>query len=864
MPGEPHRRTDPMIKRIRHLLTALWHRLTSPTYRRLEKSGLFDPDYYLKKYPDVAASGADPLTHYLRRGSAELRQPGPLFDGIYYLHQVPSVDEQRENPLLHFLEIGRYSGIRPNPLIDPEYYARTHPEFASSCPDPLSHFLGQHEKPGQPHSPSPYFDPVFYCNQYTDAAGHAGDSRAAYRHFLAVGLAEGRRPSVYFDTAWYLDKSPILRELGLDPIRHYFMFGCREQKSPSPLFDPVFYAKTYGIETCADLFGHYLRHSRQDDRQPCSWFDPRFYRETYLDGLDDPPAPLQHFLETGLAGRLYPNREVQELPEKPILSVVVPVYNVDPADLNTCIRSVLYQSYPHWELCLADDCSTDSRIRPLLSQWQAADSRIKVTRLAENSGISAATNAAARLAGGSWLAFLDNDDELRPDALQIVAARINHAPGDLYYSDEDLIGADGRRFSVFRKPGFNGELLLCHNYVTHWVVTKKALYDRVGGCASAFDGAQDLDLFLKLAEQAKNILHIPQVLYHWRASATSTSIAHGQKTYADQAGRAAVAAALARRGESAEVLFTDLKFYYRAKRKVGSGISVTVIVYCNHEEKDFVPWLTALLAAPDFTIGQLLLLVANPALGEVAVALGRSHGIDSTCHFTPDSLGPARAFDAALNRSTGDLVAFVNTPAMVGAGWLAALVEYGQLPEIGMVGGRIDYPAGHPDLVTPIPDCRIATPGYYARFLSDCSTLMNGRHCPQEVLFVKGELCLAKTAELRAEGGLNCTDFPHLFAFHDLSCRLRGLGRKNIYTPYCRAAITAGGGLRMGAAAAELHREHLRFRAKWLDLLLQGDPFYNTGILADGGHSVAEYQTWLTGNSTSQPQPEGLPDDEPR
>ncbi len=197
---------------------------------------------------------------------------------------------------------------------------------------------------------------------------------------------------------------------------------------------------------------------------------------------------------------------------------MVPVYNVDPAHLNSCIRSVLYQSYPHWELCLADDCSTDPRIRPLLAEWTATDSRIKVTSLAENSGISAATNAAASLAGGSWLAFLDNDDELSPDALQIVVERINRTPGDLYYSDEDLIGADGRRFSVFRKPGYNGELLLCHNYVTHWVVTKKILYDQIGGCDSACDGAQDLDLFLKLSEQAENIIHIPQVLYHWRAS----------------------------------------------------------------------------------------------------------------------------------------------------------------------------------------------------------------------------------------------------------------------------------------------------------------------------------------------------------
>jgi len=853
MPGEPHRQTDQMITRIRHILIPLGYRLTSPAYRLLDKSGLFDRGYYLEHNPDVTASGADPLAHYLRRGFAELRQPGPLFDRIFYLHQIPGLDERRENPLLHFLKIGRYSGLRPNPLVDPEYYGRAQPEFLASCPDPLAHFLRQPKMPGQPRSPSPYFDPAFYCRQYPDAAGHAGDARAAYRHFLAVGMAEGRRPSVYFDTAWYLDKTPILQELGLDPIHHYFMFGGHEKKSPSPLFDPAFYAKTYGVDGCDDLFCHYLRHSQEDDRQPCSWFEPRFYRQAYLAGLQDPPPPLQHFLETGLANRLYPNREVQQLREKPLISIVVPVYNVNPANLNSCIRSVLYQSYPHWELCLADDCSTDLRIRPLLSQWMATDNRIKITFLAENSGISAATNAAARLAGGSWLAFLDNDDELSPDALQIVAAKINADPGDLYYSDEDLIGADGRRFSIFRKPGFNGELLLCHNFVTHLVVTKKALYDLVGGCDSAFDGAQDLDLCLKLAEQTENIVHIPQVLYHWRASLASTSINHDQKSYADQAGRAAVTAALARRREAAEVLFTDLKFYYRAKRVVGPGISVTVVVACNCEEGALVPWLTALLAAPGYTIGQLLLLVADPTLGEPAATLGKSQNIDTTWHLIPDNFGPAGAYDAALEISTCDLIAFVATPGMVGDGWLAALVEYGQLPDIGMVGGRIDYPAGHPELVTPIPDCRIAAPGYHARFLSDCSVLMNGGHCPQEVLFVNGALCLIKTALLRAAGGLNSADFPHLFAFHDLCCRLRCRGKKIIYTPYCRAIIADGGG-RPREKATDPHYEHLRFREKWFDLLSRGDPFYNTGILTDSGRSVEEFKTWLTGShSISHP-----------
>ncbi len=238
----------------------------------------------------------------------------------------------------------------------------------------------------------------------------------------------------------------------------------------------------------------------------------------------------------------------------------------------------------------------------------------------------------------------------------------------------------------------------------------------------------------------------------------------------------------------------------------------------------------------------------------MAASLGRSKDIDTTYHLIPENLGPAQAYDTALKNAKGDLVAFVGTPAIVGDGWLAALVEFGQLPEIGMVGGRIDYPAGHPDLVIPIPDCLIVGPQYYARFVADCSVLMNGPQCPQEVLYVNGGLCLMAMASLHAVGGLNTTDFPYLFAFHDLCCRLRRLGRKNIYTPYCRAAIATDGGRQIPGAETALHQEQLRFQEKWSDLLAQGDPFYNTGILTDSGRSVEDFKTWLTGNrSISHP-----------
>jgi O-antigen biosynthesis protein len=841
-----------MVIKLRHILTTIWYRITSPSYRLLLRSGLFDPHFYLKNNPDVAASGAEPLAHYLSKGFTEHRQPGPLFDARYYLHQVPDLNRGLSNPLLHYLAIGRYQGLRPNPLFDPEYLGWQLSDDSSHV-DPFSCFL-QGELPQKyPNSPSPYFDPHFYCRKYPDAAHLLTNPVAAYIHFLKIGRAENRQPSAYFDTAFYLDRTPVLREMGLDPISHYCMFGYRELKSPSPVFDAAFYVRTYGLAEGYDPFAHYLRDQGHDDRRPCPWFEPAFYKEAYLSRLVDAPLPLKHFIESGLREGLYPNHQIFEFTVKPQISVVVPVYNVAIAHLNNCIRSVLYQSYPHWQLCLADDCSTDPEIRLLLTNWAASDPRIKVVFLRKNSGISAATNAAAKLAEGSYLAFLDNDDELALDALQTIAKHVNTAPVDLYYSDEDLIGADGRQFSVFRKPGYNSELLLCHNYVTHLVVAKRALFEDIGGCDTNLNGAQDLDLFLKLSEKADAVVHIPEILYHWRASASSTSINHDQKYYADEAGRRAVAKAMARRCLSGDVLFTDWKFFYRAKRSIQKDLSVSVVINWDRQPGGMLPWLSGLLANTGYAVSQLLMVVTAKECEAIAASFGKRTGINTVCRIIPDDLSPAAKWPSLLPDIQCEFVAFVCCDLEnLGKEWLAALVEYGQLVDVGIVAGRVDYPEGYVDIASPIPDCSRTSPFYFHHFLTGSSQLMNGLHCPQEVIGVSGDFCLIRSEQLKAMAPFDTPEFPSIFAFTDISYRLIQLGKRNIYTPYCNATMAEDGIARRRLwPLAALQEEKTYFQVKWSYFLKNGDPFYNIGIVTDKGIAEVTFRQWLAGGNSS-------------
>ena len=841
-----------MVIKLRHILTTIWYRLTSPSYRLLLRSGLFDPHFYLKNNPDVASSGAEPLAHYLSKGFTEHRQPGPLFDAKYYIHQAPNLDLGLSNPLLHYLTIGRYQGLRPNPLFDPEYMGWQIGDEASQT-DPFSRFLQGELPQRHPSSPSPYFDPHFYCRKYSDAAHLSADPVAAYIHFLKVGRAENRQPSAYFDTSFYLDKTPVLREMGLDPISHYCMFGYRELKSPSPVFDAAFYVRTYGLAEGCDPFTHFLQNQGHDDRRPCHWFESVFYNEAHLSMLVDAQLPLKHFLESGLRGGLYPNRQIFEFTVKPLISVIVPVYNVEIAHLNNCIRSVLYQSYPHWQLCIADDCSTNPEIRPLLTNWATSDPRIKIVFLHENSGISAATNAAEKLAEGSYLAFLDNDDELALDALQTIVQHVNTDPVDLYYSDEDLIGAAGRQFSIFRKPDYNSELLLCHNYVTHLVMARKALFEEVGGCDANLNGAQDLDLFLKLSEKADAIVHIPEILYHWRASASSTSVNHSQKHYADESGRRAVAMAMARRGFPGDALFTDWKFFYRAKRSIKKDLSVSLVISWERQSSGMLPWLTNLLVSAGYGVSQLIMVVVAQECQAIATSFGEKAGIDTVCRIVPSDLSPAAKCQSIIPDIQSEFVACVGSDLEnFGEEWLAALVEYGQLPDVGIVAGRVDHPADYVDTASPIPDCGKTSPFYFHHFLTGCSQLMNGLHCPQEVIGVSGDLCLIRSELLKAMAPFDSSEFPFIFAFTDISFRLVLQGKKNIYTPYCHATMAEEGITRRRLwSLAALQDEKVRFQVKWSSFLKNGDPLYNIGTVTDNGIAEDTFREWLTGESRS-------------
>ncbi|QEL18826.1 glycosyltransferase [Limnoglobus roseus] len=300
-------------------------------------------------------------------------------------------------------------------------------------------------------------------------------------------------------------------------------------------------------------------------------FRPRSPYDGFLERTQTTPADVQRQRE-----------EAQRFRNRPKISVLMPVYNVRAEWFREAVESVVAQAYDNWELCIADDASTKPE---LIAEFaKLTDPRIKLTRRPRNGHICESTNTAADSATGDFVALLDHDDRLAPDALlEVVRVLQDHPEMDLLYSDEDKIDAGGRRYDPQFKPDWSPELLLSYNYVNHFTVVRRRLFERVGRYRVGYEGSQDHDLLLRVTERTDRVQHVPQILYHWRAHEESTAGQATQKPIVHTAGRRAVEDALERRNVRAALsvpyFAAKLGLPVLALEGANTGPTVAVIVY---------------------------------------------------------------------------------------------------------------------------------------------------------------------------------------------------------------------------------------------------------------------------------------------
>lgn len=381
----------------------------------------------------------------------------------------------------------------------------------------------------------------------------------------------------------------------------------------------------------------------------------------------------------------------------PKISVVMPVYNPPVEYLERAVASVCSQVYENWELCIADDASTDPGVQQALERIKASDPRIRAVYRKTNGNISLATNSAAELASGEFLLFLDNDDELTPDALGEVASYIGNRPEtDFLYSDDDKIGTDGERFAPQFKPDWSPELLLSYMYMSHLIVVRRELFEKLGGMRVGYEGSQDYDFALRATEKARHVGHIPLVLYHWRVLPGSTAMSGDAKPKSIDSGRKAVQDTFDRRSLTAQVYQPE----WAEKERLGifchkfpdSGPKVAIIIPTKNKVSILRKCLESLpkTAYSNYHV----LIIDNESddpetlhyLNNCSYQVERIPNPDGRFNFAYINNEAARRVDAEY------LLFLNNDVEITNPYWLSSMAGYAQIPGVGAVGARLLFP----------------------------------------------------------------------------------------------------------------------------------------------------------------------------
>ncbi|MGB5064733.1 MAG: glycosyltransferase family 2 protein [Candidatus Competibacter sp.] len=516
------------------------------------------------------------------------------------------------------------------------------------------------------------------------------------------------------------------------------------------------------------------------------------------------------------------------------ISLIVPVYNVEPQWLEAAIESVRRQTYPHWQLCIVDDGSSHRETLDYLRYLH--DERIQILFLSANHGIAAASNAALSLAKGEFVGFLDHDDELAPEALQQVVRVITESEPDLIYSDEEYIKPNGNCYSAHCKPDYSPDLLLSINYICHFAVYRRSLLQQIGGLREGYDGAQDHDLLLRFLERTDKVFHIPRVLYRWRRIPGSTADRFAHKHYAWEAGRKAVAEALYRRGIAGKVALGRHPGVYRVRREIRNNPKVSIIIPFRDFPIVLERCLDSILNRTTYSHFEII-GVSNQSQEPATLAMMAAYQQQDTrirfLHY--DQLFNFSAINnfAAKQAKGEHLLLLNNDTEVINSDWLQALLEHSQRPEVGAVGAKLYYPnntiqhagiiiglggsAGHSHKCFDRND-----PGYFNRL-----------EAIQNISAVTGACLMVKKTVYNALGGLDEINLPIAFNDVDFCLRLREQGYLNVFTPYCELYHheSRSRGLETTPSRKKKFRQERAYlRQRHIAIFTKGDPYYNPNL----------------------------------
>ncbi|EGO2676295.1 glycosyltransferase family 2 protein [Enterococcus faecalis] len=534
-------------------------------------------------------------------------------------------------------------------------------------------------------------------------------------------------------------------------------------------------------------------------------------------------------------------QEIATFHYQPKISIVMPVYNVEEKWLRLCIDSILNQVYTNWELCMADDASTDPNVKKILTEYQQLDERIRVVFREQNGHISEATNSALAIATGEFVALLDNDDELAINAFYEVVKVLNENPKlDLIYSDEDKIDMDGNRSDPAFKPDWSPDLLLGTNYISHLGVYRRSILEEIGGFRKGYEGSQDYDLVLRFTEKTtkERIKHIPKVLYYWRMLPTSTAVDQGSKGYAFEAGLRAVQDALVRRGINGHATHGAANGLYDVYYDIESEKLVSIIIPTKNGYKDVQRCVSSIIEKTTYQNYEIIMAdngSTDPKMHELYAEFEQQ----LPGRFFVESIDIPFNFSTINNRAAkkahGEYLLFLNNDTeVITENWLTLMVSFAQQERIGCVGAKLLYPnntvqhagvilglggvAGHGHYGYPHGDL-----GYFGRLAINVNYSAVTAAC-----------LLMKKADFDAVGGFE-EAFTVAFNDVDLCLKVQALGRDNVWLHeaelYHFESQTRGYDDK-GKKKKRFEQEKVMMEEKW-GPLIENDPFYNPNLTRD-------------------------------
>jgi GT2 family glycosyltransferase len=537
-------------------------------------------------------------------------------------------------------------------------------------------------------------------------------------------------------------------------------------------------------------------------------------------------------LRAGDLARL--KEKVSSFAYRPLLSILMPVLKPELRWLERTLDSAVRQIYPDWELRICCVASTEEHIKEVLSRYERLDERIKVVYPEQDAGAVRLSNTTLSMAGGEFACFLGEGDELAPHALlEVVRALQEHPGADLIYTDEDAIDEEGKRSEPRFKPGWSPDLLLSTNYISHLSVYRRSLVEELGGLREGFEGAHDHDLLLRLTERTDKIRHIPKVLYHRRASTGSPTSANvDDEARTRDRTRDALSEALKRRGLEGSVEDGLLPDRFRARPKIKGEPKVSIIIPTRDNVSLLKNGVESIERLTSYRNYEILIVDNDSSEPETLEYLASSpHRV------VPfrEAFNYSRINNFAVSHAGGEYVLLLNDDTeVISGGWLEAMLEHAQRPEVGAVGARLLYPDGRIQHAGAMTGIGGLGPGLsthaYQFYPSDSPGHMGTLVTTTNYSAVTAACMLIPKPVYEEVGGLDEDNLPVAFNDVDLCLRIRERGYLIVYTPFAELYHyeSASRGYKGNRA------EGLYMRERW-GKVLDEDSYYNPHFSRGGG-----------------------------